>query len=130
MSIQNKAILIQRDILKNLKELNKAEIIGDVMLKICDWRLSGVEPKKEYEYYFLYISIRNNIISGDEAYDERVNKLKEYRKSKISSKEKKEDTKKEDWKDRLSADDIIKIEMAQAGDEQKRLQKELARQRG
>ena len=53
MSLQNKAILIQRDILKNLKELNKAEIIGDVMLKICDWRLSGIEPKKEYEYYLL-----------------------------------------------------------------------------
>lgn len=130
MSLQNKAILLQKDILKNIQELNHKEVIGDVMLKICDWRLNGIEPKRDYPYYIFYMTIRNSIVSGDEAYDERVNKLKEYRKNKNKEeKNNKEEEKKEDenWKIGLSKEEIEKIEMGKRAEEQKRLQKMLQR---
>ena len=126
MSLQNKAILLQKDILKNIKELDHKEIIGDVMLKICEWRLNDIEPSRDYPYYIFYMTIRNSIISGDEAYDERVNKLKEYRKNKtkeekIPNEEKQKENKESEKQ--LSKEEQEKIEMFESNIEQKRLLK-------
>ena len=133
MSLQNKAILLQKDILKNFKELDNKEVIGDVMLKICEWRLNGNEPKKDYPYYIFYMTVRNSIISGDEAYDERVNKLKEYRKNKTKEKTTTHDIKEEkhtnyeEQEESLSKEEIEKRKMFASNAEQKRLQKILQR---